>query len=138
MPARSRIDIHWPAVEGHPLVIPRRHVASLFDLGRPEVSTCMTLLQKSRDRLIAGDNTITGFNVGMNDGEDAGQTIFHCHWHLITPIPQPSRDNRWVSNLRFDNFHSGCQAEKAQRRASKGVKLERSSATASITSLAKA
>lgn len=38
----------------------------------------------------------------------------------------------------FDNFHSGCQAEKAQRRASKGVKLERSSATASITSLAKA
>ena len=58
--------------------------------------------------------------------------------HLITPIPQPSRDNRWVSSLRFDNFHSGCQAEKAQRRASKGVKLERSSATASITSLAKA
>ena len=94
MPARSRIDIHWPAVEGHTLVIPRRHVASLFDLGRPEVSTCMTLLQKTRDRLIAGDNTITGFNVGMNDGEDAGQTIFHCHWHLIPrrkgDVNQPS------------------------------------------------
>ena len=40
-------------------------------------------VEKHKDKLQKIDSTITGFNMGINDGEDAGQTIFHCHIHLI-------------------------------------------------------
>ncbi len=73
----------YPVTELHALVIPRRHVASYFDLGRPEINACNQLLERIKKELIESDIDITGFNVGINDGEDAGQTIFHCHIHLI-------------------------------------------------------
>ena len=41
------------------------------------------MLQKHKDLIIKKDKTVTGFNIGMNNGEDAGQTVFHCHVHLI-------------------------------------------------------
>lgn len=41
------------------------------------------MIHNEKDRLLKLDKTITGFNIGMNCGEDAGQTIFHCHVHLI-------------------------------------------------------
>lgn len=73
----------YPVTEGHVLVIPRRHVASLFELGRPEVNACMSLLSDCQRSLRAENDDISGFNVGVNAGESAGQTVFHCHWHLI-------------------------------------------------------
>ena len=73
----------FPVTPGHTLVIPKRHALDYFALHQPELNACNALLQAMRVRLQAGDATITGFNIGMNNGADAGQTIFHCHIHLI-------------------------------------------------------
>jgi len=73
----------YPVTELHTLIIPHRHVSSYFELTEQEQSSLFTLLKKHKDKLQKMDSTITGFNVGINDGEDAGQTIFHCHIHLI-------------------------------------------------------
>ena len=77
----------FPVTEGHVLVFPRRHVRSLFDLGRPEINACMELLTEVRNHTSKSDASVSGFNIGVNDGESAGQTVMHCHWHLI-----PRRD----------------------------------------------
>jgi diadenosine tetraphosphate (Ap4A) HIT family hydrolase len=58
-------------------------VASYFELGQAEINAINQLLKKTKDKLSNIDSTIDGFNVGINDGESAGQTIFHCHVHLI-------------------------------------------------------
>jgi ATP adenylyltransferase len=73
----------FPVTDGHVLVIPRRHVASYFDLGRPEINACNFLLENLRRATLEEDETVTGFNIGINDGESAGRTIAHCHLHLI-------------------------------------------------------
>lgn len=66
------------------LAIPRRHVADYFDLHQPERNAIQRLLEDGRLRLLARQQPkVAGFNVGINAGEAAGQTIFHCHVHLI-------------------------------------------------------
>lgn len=67
----------------HTLIIPKRHVADYFDLHTPEVNAIQELLHQQKYMLQAKDKSITGFNVGINCGEDAGQSIFHVHVHLI-------------------------------------------------------
>ncbi len=74
---------NFPVTDGHVLVVPRRHEASLFELGTAELRACLDLLQKVREILIQDDSLVSGFNVGVNVGASAGQTVFHCHWHLI-------------------------------------------------------
>jgi ATP adenylyltransferase len=71
----------------HSLVIPKRHVVSLFDLFSPEVNACMRLLDECRRRIQEKDPTVSGFNVGVNVGRAAGQSVMHCHWHLIPRRP---------------------------------------------------
>ena len=73
----------YPVTEGHTLIIPSRHVESFFDLTRDEEIAMLDMLSSQKEELTQLDTTITGFNVGINDGEDAGQTIMHCHIHLI-------------------------------------------------------
>ncbi|MHC3995572.1 HIT family protein [Thiomicrolovo sp. ZZH C-3] len=73
----------FPVTEHHTLIIPRRHVADYFELTREEVAAMHALLQRQKMRLLALDGTISGFNIGINVGADAGQTIFHVHMHLI-------------------------------------------------------
>ena len=87
------LDI-YPVTELHTLIIPHRHVASYFELTEQEQSSLFVLLKKHKDKLQKIDSIITGFNIGVNDGEDAGQTIFHCHIHLIP------RRNGDVENAR--------------------------------------
>jgi diadenosine tetraphosphate (Ap4A) HIT family hydrolase len=41
------------------------------------------LMEDQRRQIIEADASVTGFNIGINAGKDAGQTIFHCHMHLI-------------------------------------------------------
>jgi diadenosine tetraphosphate (Ap4A) HIT family hydrolase len=77
----------YPVTEGHSLVIPRRHVADGMALHQPEWNGVVALLKQRRELLCAQDATISGWNVGLNSGEAAGQTVFHAHWHLI-----PRRD----------------------------------------------
>ena len=90
---QSRIEIEntyalsfkdlYPVTEGHTLFIPKRHVQSFFDLNNNEKEAIFELLELERKKLIQQDNLITGFNIGINDGSDAGQTVMHCHVHLI-------------------------------------------------------
>ena len=73
----------YPVTEGHTLIIPSRHVESFFELTRDEEIAMLDMLSSQKEKLSQLDTSITGFNVGINDGEDAGQTIMHCHIHLI-------------------------------------------------------
>jgi ATP adenylyltransferase len=73
----------FPVTLLHTLVIPKRHVRGYFDLGRPELNACHRLLEREKKAIKKADPSVEGFNVGVNDGEAAGQTIFHCHLHLI-------------------------------------------------------
>ena len=73
----------FPVTEHHTLVIPKRHVSDFFDLYQPERNAVHSLLEEQRSAVQKKDNAVTGFNVGVNAGTDAGQTIFHCHIHLI-------------------------------------------------------
>ncbi len=84
----------FPVTKYHTLIIPKRHVADYFELSAEEAAAVHALLHRRKQRLQQRDATITGFNVGVNVGADAGQTIFHVHVHLIprrhgdTPMPK--------------------------------------------------
>lgn len=73
----------FPVTSSHSLIIPRRHVKDYFGLSRDELVACDRLLNEARVKIQAEDNTVEGFNIGANCGSVAGQTIFHCHLHLI-------------------------------------------------------
>jgi len=77
------IEDKYPVTKYHTLVCPKRHVQSFFDLGTAEYKACITLLSEMKKTISKKDSTVTGFNVGINDGADSGQTISHCHIHLI-------------------------------------------------------
>ncbi len=84
----------YPVTQGHTLAIPRRHIADFFELSAEEVKAILELLGKARERLVADDPSIEGFNVGINSGEAAGQTVMHCHVHLIPRRPDDVADPR--------------------------------------------
>jgi diadenosine tetraphosphate (Ap4A) HIT family hydrolase len=72
-----------PVTPLHTLVIPHRHVSGFFDLETSEMKACNDLLLWTKDAIREEDASVVGFNVGVNIGAAAGQTIFHCHIHLI-------------------------------------------------------
>ncbi len=73
----------FPVTPLHTLIIPKRHVANYFDLYQPELNAVHSLLSEQRELIQSEDPSVTSFNVGINAGADAGQTIFHVHVHLI-------------------------------------------------------
>jgi ATP adenylyltransferase len=73
----------FAVTEWHTLFIPKRHVQDYFGLVPEEVNAVNRLMADQKMLLHELDPTIDGFNIGMNCGESAGQTIFHCHVHLI-------------------------------------------------------
>ena len=73
----------FPVTEHHTLIIPKRHVSDFFELYQPEINAVHSLLGGMKQQVEELDSSVTGFNVGMNSGEAAGQTVFHCHVHLI-------------------------------------------------------
>jgi len=73
----------YPVTKLHTLIIPHRHVSNFFDLNDKELNDLNKILKKERKSLLVLDKEITGFNVGVNAGKDAGQSIMHCHIHLI-------------------------------------------------------
>ena len=77
----------YPVTEGHHLIITRRHVQDYFTMNSRERKDAEDLLIKLKDRIARIDETVTGFNLGVNCGESAGQTVWHAHIHLI-----PRRD----------------------------------------------
>ena len=73
----------YPVTELHTLVIPKRHVATYFDLTDDERHHIHVLLQSQQEKIRADGIRVEGFNIGWNCGEVAGQTVFHAHVHLI-------------------------------------------------------
>jgi diadenosine tetraphosphate (Ap4A) HIT family hydrolase len=73
----------FPVTDGHTLFIPKRHTLDYFGLGEAEVLAINNLMSTHRALLLETDSSIEGFNIGMNCGEIAGQSIWHCHVHLI-------------------------------------------------------
>lgn len=67
---------------GHTLIIPRRHVASFFDLTPDEINACMELVNEER-KALDEEFKPDGYNIGVNVGLAAGQSIFHVHIHMI-------------------------------------------------------
>ena len=72
-----------PVTSLHSLVIPKRHIVSYFECNKDEYEEIPLVLNTQKTELKLTDDSITGFNIGMNIGEDAGQTVFHFHIHII-------------------------------------------------------
>jgi len=92
-PLAYAIRDKFPVTDGHLLVIPKRHAENYFSLTQDELLACDGLLRRLRDDFRDNDSSVEGFNIGMNAGEVAGQTVFHCHIHLIPrrrgDVPDP-------------------------------------------------
>ena len=73
----------YPVSKQHCLIIPKRHVKEYFELSEEEVISCDQLIKKIKIKVENNDKTIKGFNIGINSGKEAGQSIMHCHIHLI-------------------------------------------------------
>jgi diadenosine tetraphosphate (Ap4A) HIT family hydrolase len=88
-----------PVAPGHTLVIPRRHVASIFDLPPEEWAAVWNLVAHIRSAVLQALHP-DAFNIGINDGIAAGQTVMHAHVHLIPrwigDVPDPRGGVRWV------------------------------------------
>lgn len=73
----------FPVTPLHSLVIPKRHVSDYFELNEAEILSVNNNLRALRESILGSDNAVQGFNIGVNSGAVAGQTVFHCHIHLI-------------------------------------------------------
>ena len=73
----------YPVSNQHCLVIPKRHIKDYFELNKDEVAGCDQLIKKIKNQVEKNDKTVKGFNIGINSGKVAGQSIMHCHIHLI-------------------------------------------------------
>jgi len=76
-------DTAYPVTKHHTLIVANRHLSDYFDLKKEEMVELNEILNDQKKELQLLDNQITGFNVGVNIGKDAGQSIMHCHVHLI-------------------------------------------------------
>lgn len=77
------LEDKYPVTEGHTLIITKRHYADFFESTREEQNAIYDLMNIRRKQLVMEDSSINGFNIGVNSGEAAGQTVFHLHIHLI-------------------------------------------------------
>ena len=88
----------------HSLIITKRHVVSYFQCSQEEHDEIPIVLDTLKTEFKILDEAITGFNIGMNIGKDAGQTIFHCHIHIIPrrqgDTPNPKGGVRGVIPLK--------------------------------------
>ncbi len=88
-----------PLSPGHTLILPKRHIASIFEATKEEVAALWEAIQQARRGLIR-EFSPDGFNIGINDGLASGQTILHLHIHLIPrykgDMPDPRGGIRWI------------------------------------------
>ena len=73
----------YPVSKSHCLIIPKRHVIDYFDLTNDELIACNDLIKIIKQDVTEKDRSIKAFNIGTNAGKVAGQSIMHCHIHLI-------------------------------------------------------
>ena len=95
----------FPVSPGHCLIIPKRHFASFFEATKEEQVALLNLLSEIQE-LLMREHSPDGFNVGINVGEAAGQTVMHLHIHLIPRYagdqPDPRGGVRWIFPEKAD------------------------------------
>lgn len=95
----------YPVSVGHTLIAPKRHVASFFDTTLEERLELFKLIDVCRHQLVARHHP-AGFNIGINDGKAAGQTVMHLHIHFIPRYagdsPDPRGGIRWILPEKAD------------------------------------
>ena len=82
----------YPVSDHHCLIIPKRHIKDYFDMNNDELIACNDLIQIVKNEILSKDVNVKGFNIGTNAGKIAGQSIMHCHIHLI-PRREADVDN---------------------------------------------
>ena len=99
----------YPISPGHTLVIPKRHVGSFFELTPEEATEMMSLMRRAKSALEI-EFKPNGYNIGINDGAAAGQTVPHLHIHLIPryqgDMPDPRGGVRWIVPEKADYWSS--------------------------------
>ena len=89
----------YPVSKGHTLIIPRRHVASFFETTEEERRAMLKLLDEVK-AMLDSEHKPDGYNIGINNGPAAGQTVMHLHMHLIPRYagdrPDPRGGVRWI------------------------------------------
>ena len=78
----------YPVSKHHCLIIPKKHIKDYFDLSNDELIACDELIKIVKQEILSKDQSVIGFNLGTNIGKASGQSILHCHFHLI-----PRREN---------------------------------------------
>ncbi len=73
----------YPVSKFHSLIIPKRHIDNYFNLSENELLDINQLILKIKNEIEKKDKSVTGYTIGSNCGKVAGQTIMHCHIHLI-------------------------------------------------------
>ena len=73
----------YPVSDFHCLIIPKRHIKDYFDLNNDELIACNELIKIVKQEIITKDKSVKAFNLGTNIGKISGQSIMHCHIHLI-------------------------------------------------------
>lgn len=95
----------FPVSKGHTLIIPQRHVASIFDLHDDELQSIWSAVAQVRQQL-QQEFKPDAFNIGVNDGAAAGQTVLHAHVHVIPryagDVPDPRGGVRWIIPSKAD------------------------------------
>jgi diadenosine tetraphosphate (Ap4A) HIT family hydrolase len=98
------LDVH-PVSPGHSLIVPKRHVESFFETTPEERGAMLSLLDEAREHAYQA-HAPSGYNIGINEGSSAGQTVPHIHLHLIPRFEgdseSPRGGVRWVIPERAD------------------------------------
>jgi diadenosine tetraphosphate (Ap4A) HIT family hydrolase len=111
----------FPVTPGHTLIVPKRHIASLFEAAREEQTAMFDLLAEMRQFLLLSSQSSfgkvgtipvpDGFNIGINDGMAAGQTVMHLHIHLIPRFRGDTEDPRggvrWIMPMKAPYWKKG-------------------------------
>ena len=100
----------YPLTKGHTLIIPRRHVASFFDCTAEERQAMLELLDEAK-AILDKEHAPDGYNIGLNNGAAAGQTVMHVHMHLIPRYQNDTADPRggvrWIFPEKAKYWESG-------------------------------
>jgi len=98
----------YPISKGHTLIVPKRHIQSFFDLESEERADLLDLVDKAKSNLNK-EFTPDSYNIGINDGPEAGQTIPHLHIHLIPryrgDCDDPKGGVRWILPKKADYWN---------------------------------
>ena len=73
----------YPVSEYHCLIVPKRHIVDYFELSNEELIACNDLIKIIKNEIFNKDQTVKAFNIGTNAGKESGQSIMHCHIHVI-------------------------------------------------------